>query len=584
MMNCKFTPLAKSLTPFLLFIFILSTIEFHCSEDKKDKDFVLRIRLADEPDCLHPVVSQSSLATQIEVLIMPPLFEFSPNKLEFSPILVKSMVDPVIVNDSTVSYTYELQENAVWEDGQPLTVDDIIYTIKSTLNPCIRNKTYAGFFKNIRDVKSTSSNNKTVTFLINKNYMQGQEMSGNYCIYPEHIYDPNSVLRKFSLQDLMHKDSANWSAEEWNNLKSYGSEYQSQKFCKEKIVGCGPYKLLTWQSGSKIILEKKKNWWGDSLVSKYPLLISKPDRIEYWIMPEEASALLELKNGNIDIISELTPKVFEELKDKDSDKLNFATPTLMQYMYIDINHRNPVLSNLKVRMALSHLINVDQFIKEQYNGLALRINSPVHPSKSYYNSSIESIKYDPLKATQLLKEDGWKDTNGDGSLDKKINGKTQELAFRFYLTNKETSKKFGLLLQEECKKVGIKIDLIPKEAASLMNDLNELNFDLVLIAQRQSPSLWDPFQMYSSSNTKAGGFNKSGYATSKSDSIIASIRNAGTENERNKLYLEFQKILHDEVVQIYLFSPLERIVYSKRINLVESSRRPGYYEGMITRK
>ena len=163
----------KNLLQIPFFIFILSMSIFQCTNDRKDKEFVLKIRLADEPDCLHPVVSQSSLATQIEVLIMPPLFEFSPDKLEFSPILIKSMVEPVIVNDSTVSFTYELQDNAVWEDGKALTVDDIIYTIKSSLNPCIRNKTYAGFFKNIRDVKSTSSNNKTVTFLINKNYMQG---------------------------------------------------------------------------------------------------------------------------------------------------------------------------------------------------------------------------------------------------------------------------------------------------------------------------------------------------------------------------------------------------------------------------
>lgn len=556
----------------------------HCKQDRKDEKFTLRIRLADEPDCLHPVVSQSSIATQIEALIMPPLFEYSPGSLELSSILITKLSDPIQVNDSTLSYTYQLQPKAVWDDGTSLSSDDVLYTIKSSLNPCLKNKTYIGFFKNIRDVICSSTDLKSVTFLVNSKYMLNREMSGNYYIYPEYVYDPKKIMRKFSLNDLLKKDSAAWKIEEWNELKAYANEYQSIDYCREKISGCGAYKLISWQAGSKIILEKKKNWWGDSLVKDFPLLASYPERIEYLIMPDEASALLELKKGSIDLVSDVTPEAFKELEQNNNDKLSFATPTLLQYLYIEINHRNIILQSRNVREAIAHLIDLDAFIKDQYNGLAIKVNSPVHPSVVYYNNSMTQYDFNTVYAADLLKKDGWKDTNNDGVLDKFINGKLYDLEFKFKISNKESSKKLGLLLQEEAKKIGIKINLEPKEAASFMTDLNALNFDLALLVQRRDPKLWDPFQSWSSTNTKPGGFNKSGYATSTSDSLILAIREASDTRIRNDLYLKFQQLLHDDVAQIFLLSPKERIAYSKRIKVLESSRRPGYFEGMINIK
>ena len=62
-----------------------------CTGNEKDKGFVLKIRVAEEPDCLNPIVSQSSVATQIEGFIMPPLFEFNPDHLELSPLMVQRM-------------------------------------------------------------------------------------------------------------------------------------------------------------------------------------------------------------------------------------------------------------------------------------------------------------------------------------------------------------------------------------------------------------------------------------------------------------------------------------------------------------
>jgi len=105
----KFSPGIHALTTFLLLICLFIS----CKQEPKEKELILKIRIAEEPDCLHPVISQSSLATQIEVLMMPPLFEYHPDKLELSPMLVRNMDPAQSINDSIIAKRYDLHPYAL---------------------------------------------------------------------------------------------------------------------------------------------------------------------------------------------------------------------------------------------------------------------------------------------------------------------------------------------------------------------------------------------------------------------------------------------------------------------------------------
>lgn len=573
----KFSPGIHALTTFLILICLFIS----CKQEPKEKELILKIRIAEEPDCLHPVISQSSLATQIEVLMMPPLFEYHPDKLELSPMLVRNMGPAQSINDSIIAYSYELHPQAVWDDGSPVQGSDVAFTIKAALNPLLKNGTWRGFFKNIVDFKMDSADPKKFSILVRKNYMLGQEMSGNYCLYPAHVYDPAQMMDKFTIPDLTTKDSASYNPAEWDLLNRFAAEYQSAEFCKNKIQGCGAYRLKNWESGTRIVLEKKANWWGDSLASAYPLLAAYPKEIQYIVIPDEAAAVVALKNQSIDLLTGLSPKQYDELKNNSADQFEFANPSLSQYYYLEINHRHPILKEKVVRQALAKLLDLDKFIKTQFNGLASRIVGPVNPSKSYYNHLLKPVGFSPQEAVRLLAEAGWKDSNGNGTLDKIIDGKQTELVLNLFISGKEIGKNIGILLQEEATKIGVRIELVSKESAMMMKDMNAHQFELATMAARQSPSLWDPYQAWHSSNTKAGGFNKSGFATALSDSLILAIRNATSETERDAAYLKFQELLYDEQAQIFLFAPLERMVYNKRISLQATSRRPGYSENLI---
>ena len=108
-------------------------------------------------------------------------------------------------------------------------------------------------------------------------------------------------------------------------LQEFATAFSDEKFAREKgfVSGCGPYALEEWISGQRIILKKKKNWWGDKLVDKYPLLKATPDKITYKIVKDINAAISLAKNGEIDVINKIPWTSYVNLKEDKSitDKL-----------------------------------------------------------------------------------------------------------------------------------------------------------------------------------------------------------------------------------------------------------------------
>jgi peptide/nickel transport system substrate-binding protein len=253
---------------------------YQCKSDRSEESgFNLRLRIKDEPDCLNPIVSQSAIATQIEALVMFPLFEYDMDKLELSPLMVEKMSEAEIVNDSTVAYSYRIRQEAKWDDGQAVTAADVAFTVKAALNPFVKNPNWKSALQNIIDVQGEG---KDLKVWVERKYLLSQEVSGNINIYPAHIYDPQKNMQDVSISALKQNDSTAFTSQQWMQLKNFADVFQSDSICRKGISGAGPYALKRWDAGSKIVLEKKKNWWGVSFADSIPMLSQFPDRIEYY--------------------------------------------------------------------------------------------------------------------------------------------------------------------------------------------------------------------------------------------------------------------------------------------------------------
>ena len=179
----------------------------------------------------------------------------------------------------------------------------------------------------------------------------------------------------------------------------------------------------------------------------------------------------------------------------------------------------------------------------------------------------------------MLTEAGWTDSDGNGVLDKKVNGKTVETAFQaLVLSGNPVSEQLATSVQGTFKKVGIKIDLVFVDLTKMFQLTSGGTYDMAFNQSALQPGLVELYQGYHSSQLAPKGDNRSRIALPELDKAIEMIRYTEDPAARLPHYIDAQRILHEYAPEIYLHSPRTRYVISKRLNYNQSSVPPGYYE------
>jgi len=251
----------------------------------------------------------------------------------------------------------------------------------------------------------------------------------------------------------------------------------------------------------------------------------------------------------------------------------------MTYRFICFNMNSPELNDVRVRKAISHLMDKQYLIDKITNGLASPVDGPINPVKSYHHKNLPQIEFNVDKAKALLSEAGWKDTDGDNVLDKMIEGRKVKMELKFvYPQGKKFFEDVAKILSDEAERVGIKIETYSTEWASMQDDLHKRNFDLTILGWAQSPLPEDMKQIWSTESATYDGSNLSGFGDEESDYLIEKIRTTMNENDRYQLYMDLQEKIVKEHPYIFLISPAMCTAINKRFtNCSSTSLRPGYF-------
>lgn len=551
----------------------------------KNQDNTVYARLPAEPDRLNPIISTNVYARVVNEQIFLYLLHFDPQTLELQPQLAKGRPKVEELSNGEyaggVAYTFEIHEEASWDNGQPITARDFEFTLKALFNPKVNAAGVRAYLDYIRDVQPDPGNPKRFTVFTDKKYIIGETAVSNIPILPEYIYDPGGLLKTISLKELADPARAEQLAKENRAVQDFADAFNSPRFSREKgfIAGSGPYEFEEWATGQRIILNRKKNWWGDKLAEQYPLLQAFPDKLVFMIIPDQSAAIVALKDQQVDVTSQIDAKDFVDLRGNEmvNQLYQLHTPSSLVYYFIGINNKKDKLADKRVRRALAHLVDVPSLIDDLFYGLAERTVGPFHPAKPYYHKGLEPIPFDPEKARALLAEAGWEDTNGNGIADKEINGQRVEMELEFKISSaSKFANSHALLFQEDAKKAGVAINIVPKEFTVLIDDTKKRDYELYSGAWAQDPVIDDPKQLWHSESDTPDGSNRVGFTNARADSLIEEIRVTLNEGKRNQLYKEFQELVYDEQPYVFLFSPLERIAISRRFEAQPSARRPGF--------
>ena len=454
-----------------------------------------------EPSNLIPYLASDSASSEVAGLLYTSPLEYDK---DFN--IVKCAAEEWEVLEGGLFMRFKLKEGLRWQDGHPLTADDVTFTYNLMIDPKTPTA-YAADFLNVKEYRQTGPLSFEVRY--DAPYARAA-VTWMQPILPKHI--------------LEHENIA------------------TTRYARNPI-GAGPFKLKSWEPGSRIVLEAN-----DLYFKGRPYL----DEVIYRIIPDSTTMFLEARAGKLDFIG-LSPQQYlrqtsGEWWEKNWNKYKYLA---FGYTYLGLNMKSLFFQDKRVRQALSHAVDREGIIKGALLGMGEAAFGPYKPGTWVYNTSLKAYDYDPERARRLLAEAGW--TPGkDGILEK------DGLRFEFtILVNQGNNEriKVAVILQQMFRDVGVKVSIRTVEWAAFLKEfVDTRKFDALILAWN---ILDDPdiFDVWHSSAIEGNGLNFVSFANEEVDRLLEKGRASADRAERKVIYDRFQEILHEEQPYLFLYVP-----------------------------
>src|SRR4051794_913228 len=292
-------------------------------------------------------------------------------------------------SDNGLTYTYKLREGLEWSDGQPLTADDVAYTINRS-----RDEQWTNHYSTTANLTATAVDARTVK--ITSSVPDPKLPTMDVYIVPKHVYE------KFDKDAILDYDALDG-------------------------VASGPYSLKAWRSGQDWTMVKNPNWWGRD---------NGIDRIVFRVFTNPDAMVAALQQGEIDFAHDIPYPSVDLLQKADGitvvDGLQGGfTELALNGGQGGIGDGHPALQDIDVRHAIYYAIDRDVLFDRVALGLGAKgtTMSPSADPSWIPDLGDEAYTYDPEKAKQILDDAGYVDTDGDGI--REMPGGGQKLEFRY---------------------------------------------------------------------------------------------------------------------------------------------------------
>jgi peptide/nickel transport system substrate-binding protein len=374
----------------------------------------LKIGWLSEPDTLNPLTTYSTEAEEVLQLIYDKLLGYGLD-LKPEPELASSFA----YSSDGKSITFHLQPNAKWSDGQAVTSDDVKYTYEEIHKDSLGQ--YAQWLTDLVGVDTPDPLTAIVNFAKPQAFNPGLAVP----ILPKHIWSTMSA-------------------------KDIGT------FANPTPIGSGPFTLVEWKKAESITLNRNASYWGT------PAIAAKVVFVHYTNADVEAQAL---KNGDVDILTEVPPTVFDGLTGAPNIKA-ISMPSF-SFHHIGINvstapgsKGNPLLKDKSIRQALSNALDRNQLVQLALAGHGKPGNSIIPAGLTDWHwepPADQLMDANPTKANALLDAAGYTAHNSDGV---RMTSSGKPLEFRLIaIATTTVDVRAAQLFQNDAMAVGIKLDL-----------------------------------------------------------------------------------------------------------------------------
>ena len=487
------------------------------------KDFV--IGLGGEATQLNPVVATDGFSYIAEWPLFDSLVELD-QSLNVRPLLAESWE----VSKDGLTYTFKLKRGVKWHDGAPFTARDVAFTFYAVLNPKVTTP-HRAYFDALAGFPE----------LTNKDAPKRPE---DLAVKPIEVVDDHRVrfrLRYPSGSFLAVLTNPRAGIIPEHLLKT--ADLNTTEF-NRKPVGTGPFKFVEWRRGERLVMEANPQYHGGR-----PAL----DRLIFRIIPDSVVLLQELRAGGVDFIE--NPPLNEVARLKQTAGLKVLVADNTSYNYFGWRQDLEPFTDVRVRRALNHAIDVPTLVKEALQGYATIATGQFPPASWAFDPAVKPYAYDPNRAKALLGEAGFR-PEADGVLAR--NGKRFSFTIRHDQAN-QAVKDTAVIIQEYLKRVGVEAKLEPLDWPTFVKKLFASEFEGIVVGwtNHHDP---DPFAYTIWHSSQWKGRNFAHYKNPRVDELLEQARRTAVIGERKKHYAEFSRLLMEDAPYVFLYFPQQVFV------------------------
>ena len=491
------------------------------------------------PGVLHPALYEDSYDNYILSLIYDGMVTLNTD-MEFEP----SMAEKWEVSDDSKSVTFYLRDGLKWHDGEPLTTEDIAYTIEFIAHPDYTGPRYSnvspilgieafhnGEAESIEGIEIIDE--KTIKITTTEVYAPFLNDIGSIAIIPKHVWSQVDIAKAEEATEILRSP-----------------------------IGSGPFKMKEFVPDQYAELEAFEDYWdGRPYLDTFIVQVANQD-----------TAQAQMINGEID---------FMDLSTLNNDDISFLEEGGIEvqqfpsdgYQYLGINNRLDVFSDTRVRQALAYAIDRQAMVDNLMDGYGNVCNVPLPPGHWAFPEDLNEYKYDPDKAIELLEEAGWEYKDGTMYRD----GKPVKVSLK-YPTGNTVRENSAPLIQQNLADIGIEVELLLMEFGTLLTQaIDEQDFEMILMAWSLTP---DPDQrgIWHSSLTDLGNWNFPGFSNEKNDELMEEGVKYLEIEKRQPIYEEWGKLMNEELPNVYLYSMNRGFALNPRLKDTQIFTFGEYYQ------
>lgn len=414
-------------------------------------------------------------------------------------------------------YNFSLRSDVFWHDGEPLTSEDVVFTVSLLQNPDFPvPEDLAAFWQEIEVVELDES---TLQFRL-------PDAHAPFLAYLDFGILPSHLLKDLTIPELVD------------------APYNLQP------VGTGPFQfdqlILEGDQITGVVLKKNPDFYGqqaylDQVVFKY-----YPDSTSVW------EAYLE---GEIQGLGELTDDIlFDALADEDLQVYTSRLPEMTLVLLNLDNQELPFLGEVDLRKALLHGINRQYLVDHLNQGQAIIADGPIFPKTWAYYENLPRYEYDPELAIKVLKDLGYTFPSEGVIARENEDGVRLEMELIYPETGVHTQ--VAQAIQENWTALGFNITLRALPYQELLDKLESRDYEAALVdlnlTDMPDP---DPYPFWHQAQ-RVGGQNYSMWNDRRASEYLEQARLVLEIAERAKLYKNFQVRFHDQLPALPLYYPV----------------------------